>query len=134
MTMKNNAKTGGILSIVSGGLGVMSAFGLVIWGIVCLAMGANRGYWGEGWMEMGVAVFLVILAVCRGLLGVLAVIGGAFALKKKVWGLALAGSITSILCFWPCGIPAVIFTAMGKPEFGANTAPQSPAPMEKIVG
>jgi hypothetical protein len=47
--------------------------------------------------------------------GVVAVAGGVCALKRRVWGLALAGSICSVFCW--LGIPAIIFIALSKQEF-----------------
>ena len=134
--MNNNAKVGGILSIVSGGIGIVSVFAMVLWAVFALAVGAHRGYWGEGWMDAGIAVFLIILGFCRGLLSILAIVGGVFGIRKRLWGLALAGSIASFLTFWPCGIPAVIFTTLGKSEFNTQAQAPSPppAPLEKIVG
>jgi len=55
--------------------------------------------------------FVMIIA------GVLAIVGGVFAMKKKKWGVALAGSIGSIIAFMPCGIASIIFVIMGKEEF-----------------
>jgi hypothetical protein len=48
---------------------------------------------------------------------VLAIVGGAFALKKRHWPLALAGAIAGTITFFPCGIPAIIFVSLGKEEF-----------------
>jgi hypothetical protein len=56
------------------------------------------------------------------LVGALAVVGGIFALKKKRWGLALAGAIAGTITFFPCGIAAVILVSMGQPEFNRKPA------------
>jgi len=37
-------------------------------------------------------------------------------LKRRIWGLALAGSICSLIV-WFLGIPAIVFTALGKKHF-----------------
>jgi intracellular septation protein A len=134
--MKNNAKVGGILSIIAGYWGLLSALILILFGILALVIRSNEySDFYPGWSDYVFAVFFLVCGFFCGLLGAFAILGGAFALKRRAWGLALAGSIAGILTFWLCGIPAVIFTAMAKPEFGANTAPQSPAPPpEKIVG
>jgi hypothetical protein len=44
-------------------------------------------------------------------------VGGIYALKRKVWGLALAGCICALIGPWILGIPAIIFVALGKNEF-----------------
>jgi hypothetical protein len=59
----------------------------------------------------------VNVAILGMVLGVMAVIGGISALRRKHYGLSLAGAI----CALPTiilGIPAVIFIPMGKIEFG----------------
>jgi ABC-type xylose transport system permease subunit len=52
-------------------------------------------------------------------LGIAAVVGGVFSIKRRVWGLALAGAICSV--FLPhvtvLGILAIIFIAISKREF-----------------
>ncbi len=135
--MKNNAKVGGILSIVAGGWGVLSAFCLIIAGAVVMAMMNGSGYsdYYPGWSDFIIGACVIACGFCWGLLGVLAIVGGVFGVRKRYWGWAMAGSIASILTFWLCGIPAVIFTAMGKPEFEGKVPPEAPAaPLEKIVG
>jgi len=135
--MKNNAKVGGILSIVAGAWGALGALCLIIVGVVMVAMMNGGGYsdYYPGFSEFFVGAILIVVGFCCGLLGALAIVGGVFGLRKRHWGLSLAGSIASILTFWLCGIPAVIFTAMGKREFNGQAPPETPAaPVEKIVG
>jgi hypothetical protein len=72
---------------------------------------------------LGLTVGIVLVAIgplfMVGLLaimiGVVAMAGGLCALKRRVWGLALAGSICSVFCW--LGIPAIIFIALSKQEF-----------------
>jgi len=49
--------------------------------------------------------------------GIVAIAGGFAALKKKVWWLALAGSVIAVFCLWFVGIPAFVLTIMGKKRF-----------------
>jgi hypothetical protein len=49
------------------------------------------------------------------MIGIVAVAGGLCALKRRVWGLALAGSICSVPCW--LGVPAIILIALSKQEF-----------------
>ena len=51
------------------------------------------------------------------LIAVLALVGGIFAVQRKRWGWALAGSIAAIFSFILLGIPAVILIAISKNEF-----------------
>jgi len=48
--------------------------------------------------------------------GIIAVVGGVCALRRKKWGLALAGAICSLVAF-PFGIPAIILVALSRGEF-----------------
>jgi len=68
-----------------------------------------------GWeLIEGRIMFFVILIV-----GIVALMGGIYALRRKIWGLALAGSIcaTISLFTWYLGILAIIFMVLSKKEF-----------------
>lgn len=101
--------TAGILSIIAGAIGVI--LGLVL----ALAGGAWGALVGFFFPVLGGAIagaFAVPL-----ILGVVAIVGGAYALKRRFWGLALAGSICALFGVWFLGIPAIIFVILGKAEF-----------------
>jgi hypothetical protein len=61
---------------------------------------------------MGLAMGITIAVI-----GVLAIVGGIFALKNKVWGLALAGSIGAVLTGRLLGVLALIFIVLGRKDF-----------------
>jgi hypothetical protein len=61
----------------------------------------------------------VIIAGCVGVLGIVAIVGGISAIRRKRFGLSLAGAISALLS-GILGILAVIFVALGKREFGAG--------------
>jgi hypothetical protein len=61
---------------------------------------------------MGLALGITIAVI-----GVLAIVGGIFALKNKVWGLALAGSIGAVLTGRLLGVLALIFIVLGRKDF-----------------
>jgi len=61
----------------------------------------------------------VNVAVLVMVLGVIAIIGGISALRRKSYGLSLAGAICA-LPLTLLGIPAVIFVALRKREFKAE--------------
>ena len=93
-------KAAGILSIIGGGVNA-------IWGIV-------GGYVG-GLFDMG---WLGAIGIPAIILGIIAIVGGIFALRRRTWGLALVGSICALI--GPAGllgIFAIIFVSMGKGEF-----------------
>ena len=60
-----------------------------------------------------------ILGGCLLVVGIVAVIGGISAIRRKRFGLSLAGAICALLSVYE-GILAVIFISLGKKEFGAS--------------
>ena len=51
-----------------------------------------------------------------GILGILSIIGGVYNLRRRMWGLALAGSIaTAIFIGW--GAISIVLTYLSKEEF-----------------
>jgi hypothetical protein len=129
--MSNNAKVGGVLSIVAGGLGVIGAFFVLLF-ILALRYEFSVApfYYYDYYYPDEIFAFITLIYTVMGviglLLGALAVVGGIYALRRKRWGLALAGSIASCFTFFPCGVPAIIFVAIGKPEFSAIPPPGPP--------
>ncbi len=61
---------------------------------------------------MGIALGVALLVI-----GVLAIVGGVYALRLKVWGLALAGSIGAVITGPVIGLLALIFTVLGREDF-----------------
>ena len=129
--MQNNAKIAGILTIVSGAFGVL----WLVWAVFAILMvrfmftGPFTPYRfpaHPGFITL-VTIFYAVFGLFFVLVGVLGIVGGVFALKKKNWGLALAGAIAGTVTFFPCGIPAIIYITMAKPEF---SAPELSAPAE----
>jgi hypothetical protein len=57
------------------------------------------------------------LSLPFAIVGILAIVGGIYALQRKIWGLALAGSIAAFFPSWILGLPAIVFTALSKKEF-----------------
>lgn len=96
--------TAGILCIIAGAL-------QLIFGLAIAAVGGIGGALiGMGWLSAIGAPLIV--------LGIIVIVGGIYALRRKVWGLALAGSICALVGPWfVLGILAIIFVAMGKSEF-----------------
>ena len=70
------------------------------------------------WLIPGVLeTILLIAAIFLLIVGILPIIGGIYALQRRKWGLALAGSIAAIFGSSLMGILATIFTALSKDEF-----------------
>ena len=98
---------GGILSIIAGVIQLLIGIGFAV-GIGLAGSLSIPGF------PTGV---LTAFAIPIIILGIVALIGGIFALKRTKWGLALAGSICALFGPWILGIPAIIFVIMGKGEF-----------------
>jgi hypothetical protein len=95
--------TAGILSIIAG---VGDFFAGLIFGTVLGLAGAFEGL-----------PWLGILAIPLIILGIVIVIGGIFALQRKVWGMALAKAICAILSATLLSILATVFVSLSKKEF-----------------
>jgi hypothetical protein len=108
----------GALQIIGGGIAVAVLIGLTVWGRMHYLPAVP---WMPGdWFEMGMVPAWVAIAVAPiPILGIVAVIGGAFALRRKSFGMSLAGAI----CALPIiilGILAIIFVAVSRKEFEAQ--------------
>jgi len=104
--------TAGILDLVAGVpallIGIALAVGLGMLGAI---IGGLGGVPGVGAITGAIPVPLIIFAI-------IAIVGGVFAIKRRIWGLALAGSICALFSpAWILGIVAIVFTVMGKRHF-----------------
>ena len=111
------ATTTGVLNIVAGIISLFAGIDLIVGiGIVTKLTGSLMNI--PGFMEVFflVGIYVILAGI---ILGITAIVGGVFALKRKKWGLVLAGSICAFLHLftWFLGIPAIIFAIMGKSEF-----------------
>ena len=70
----------------------------------------------------GLGIVLGSIAVFPIIIGIVDIVGGVFALKRKRWGLALAGAICSLFSTWFLGIPAIVLVIIGKEEFDQDTS------------
>ena len=129
--MQNNAKIGGILSIVAGAFAVFYLIGLLFI-VLALSVGSMEhhyfydGYrYNDGFLA-AIMVFYIVILGGMTLLGALGVVGGIFSIRRKNWGLALAGAIAGTITFFPVGIPAIVFVALGKGEFETGSTPVIP--------
>jgi len=111
---------GGVLSIVAGVFeliagGIMTFF--IFLGVPCwLAFFNHSGGWT--WHEHSWAVSPIWPMILGGILvvlGIIAIVGGISALRRKSFGLSLAGAICALPSI--LGILAIIFIALGKREF-----------------
>lgn len=109
-------RTAGILAIVAGAVGVTEWVAVAVLEILAL-----------GWLPVGgrlggivVAAFAIAITT-----GILAIVGGVSALRRKSWRLALAGSICAIFSLMfvpvllnvPLAIAAIVLIVLGRGEF-----------------
>ena len=138
MDSNGNSKSGlltagGILSLVAGILQINSGVGLIgcclSWSFIedfPLFITFLPGFWpilnqhilrlfGLGYVPIG----WVITGAFFVILGIVAVVGGISAIRRKRFGLSLAGAICALLSGL-MGVLAVIFVVLGKREFGTK--------------
>lgn len=109
----------GILNIVSGAVGLVCVFGLII------AIGVTGGFYIPGTEQIPrfVPFLLTGIAIPLAIVSILSLIGGIYAVQRRKWGLALAGSISAIFASipllggLPVGIISTILNALSKNEY-----------------
>ncbi len=113
--------TAGILTIISGALNGLMAIGI----IVAIIFVGSLSPIIMDYIPPEDAPFIMPLVVPI-LIGVLVlsiaatvfpIIGGVFALQRRRWGWALAGSIIAIFRTFILGLLATIFVSMARDEF-----------------
>ena len=107
-------RVAGILNIVTGCLSLLGFLTLLA-GIVVTSNAF--GIPGMDAVPDFVPMILTIVAIPTLAIGVLALVGGIFGVRKRSWGLVLAGSIASIISFFVLGVIAIVFTVIAKEEF-----------------
>jgi len=135
----------GLLSVIGGGLGIMSVFSSGIWFLFggLGPMFPSRSDWGTNllpwiwpwgtslpsWFWPMVVAIVVITAVVYLAGAVVAIIGGLSAMRQKSWLLGLAGAIGAFFAYPALGIAAIVLMALGRNEFpGPIAGPPAPPP------
>jgi hypothetical protein len=113
---------GGILSIIVGVLEVVVGAMVIVFTEVMETIGAlwysAVPYFGGEFGIGATATVVIIVGVVLIALGILAIGGGVSAIKRKSFGLSLAGAICALLPLNVLGLLAVIFVSLAKREFG----------------
>ena len=103
---------GGVCGIVAGAIGILagSAIG-IFFGTCWPLLTPHMNPWMLGGFDLLGWPFVI--------LGIVAIVGGIFAIQRRLWGLALAGSICAVLILpaFILGVLAVVFVALGRSEF-----------------
>ena len=63
-----------------------------------------------GMLMLGASIAMVTV-------GIVAIIGGVYAIRRRNWGLALAGSILAVPGIPPAGVLALVLVAISRKEF-----------------
>jgi hypothetical protein len=106
-------KVGGILIIIDG-------IANIVLGIVGFFFAVERGVIDLSYLNQddGISIGFMVLFAFMVIAGILAIIGGIFALRRKVWGMALAGAILACISYTGLlGILALVFIALSRKEF-----------------
>ena len=93
----------GILSIISGMIGVVGGGLVVLMGDFAAESGGLLGF-----EPLGVPTII---------LGIVAIVGGIFALRRRLWIMAVIGAICAIPCMPVMGSLAIFFVAFADEEF-----------------
>ena len=113
--------TAGILNIISGASNLIA-------GITVAALGTAMNEFLVDYVaesldlaltltQSVVTLIIILVAILIVIHGIVSVLGGIYALKRRVWWLALLGSINTLLSIPLIGIPAIIFIVLSKKEF-----------------
>jgi hypothetical protein len=106
--------TAGILDIIAGSFGLIGGVILLILGAVGSSIMA---YFAPQLPPAAAVVVFSSIGVPLLIVGILAIVGGIYALQRKIWGLALAASIAAFFPSWVLGLTAIVLTALSKDEF-----------------
>ncbi len=110
----------GILCIIGGAIGLLLC---LFWTLIALIIIGDPSVEGELSIDAPIVRFWIF----GGIAIIIAIVGGICALRRRIWGLALAGSICALVGVGIPGILAIIFVVRGKREFerGARVAKET---------
>jgi hypothetical protein len=129
--------TAGILTIIAGAIGMgRGGFMLALGGVIGKLTGVSAelsdlmsewvGAFVPGTVDIPLLItniisisstVLTVIGIVSLAFGIVSLVGGIQAIRRKAWGLALAGSILAIPASAVLGILAIIFVSTGKREF-----------------
>lgn len=108
----------GILDIVSGAIGMVGGIYFVIFSSLL------RGI--QEYLKVDPSIIKSIEQVISSIIalpfilvfaGIIAIIGGVYALQRRIWPFALIGAVFSFILFWPFGLSSIVITSMSREEF-----------------
>jgi hypothetical protein len=123
-------KVAGTLSIVAGVINLLAAFLLFLGTLVVQGIVGFVAI--PFWIPFNASIVLLALSLPFLVCGVLAIVGGVYAVQRKKWGLALAGSIMALFPYCILGLVSVILLALSKEEF-ESTCQRASIPAGQVV-
>jgi hypothetical protein len=105
--------TAGILTIISAVFKLLTVLGIII-GLSFYTTGTD---YSIGISETAILIGIMVPFL---ILGIVSLIGGIYAIRRKKWGMALAGAIAAFLPSGILGVLAIIFVSLSKHEFEQN--------------
>jgi len=115
--------TAGILCIVSGALNLIFAPLYLLYGNIFGSLFNGSSPYNP-WMTPDTGAFLDIMIFIMTVYGavsiatgIVSIVGGIFALRRRSWGLALAGALCALFPGVVFGVLAIIFLALSRREF-----------------
>ena len=111
----------GILDIVAGAIGMVSGLYVValtsIFKVIQVNFRMDPNVINyiqsiEQFISSLIAIPFIVLFI-----SIISIIGGVYALQRRIWVFALAGAISSCIVFPFFGIPSIVITALARDEF-----------------
>ena len=112
----------GVINVVCGSLLLVSGLALFsLWGTSTATSFAgyvmySMGHSGRPDISYTSTVVTIIAVACI-IPGIISILGGIYSIKRRLWGMALAGSISTFVYLLLFGVPAIVLTALSKDEF-----------------
>jgi len=103
----------GVFNIVVGAFCILGALSMGIGALFFIPVSGDM----FGRIPFGAGLIFLLAAIPLIVLGVISIIGGIYNLQRRMWGWALAGSITTAITSNVLGIVSIVLTAISKNEF-----------------
>jgi hypothetical protein len=111
---------GGVLVMISGLIGII--YGLMVAALASTVFDMFGGMYGEDILKAAEGI-LVACGVIWFIIGLVALVGGIFAIRRRKWGIAVVGGVFGLLTLGPwfigsiLGLIGLILIAISKDEF-----------------
>lgn len=112
--------TAGVLNIITGAMHALGLIFLIIAIISFYGVGIRQFLGPDFVPPPGLRPYVAIGLIFTVISAAFPVIGGVFALQRRKWGWALAGSIIAMIAIlgtFPLGIASTILVVLSKDEF-----------------